>query len=175
MINNTCTVQIFYEIRKTDTANKFIYQSSSSFGLAYDKKEMIDNVTRNHNYRGKTLEFVQVESLPSIRKKFRRQPDASIDVVALQPSEIRSLFYLHSRLGIPLTYTVQMVCKCLGFDIGALSVDCGYNRNYLNRTISGERKPTKKFRIKIAQKLGIDPWCYMTDSPVVVLDRDLVH
>lgn len=94
------------------------------------------------------------------------QSVASIDAEAL--------FSTHRCCGTPVYHTVNFVCRVRGVKLGEFLKELGYNRNYLNLTLRGERRPPADLKEAVVKWLGIDPWLYTEDAEPVVIERRVV-
>jgi len=72
---------------------------------------------------------------------------------------VRVLSHL-KRNNVPLTHSLQLICKSKGIALGRLATKSGYHRNYLYKCLCGEIIPADDFKKRISAEVGVDPWLY---------------
>lgn len=124
------------------------------------------------------IELIEVESVIPVRFRSNStiEPHNArvYQEVALPSTHLESLFSTHRYCDIPVYHTVNFVCRLYGVKLGEFLKGLGYNRNYLNLTLRGERKPPADLKKAVIERLGIDPWLYTEDAEPVVVERRLV-
>lgn len=71
---------------------------------------------------------------------------------------------IHRKHKVQLQHSVWLLCKHKGLKLADLAEGCGYHRNYLYMSLSGAITPALEFRNAITDKLGIDPWDFVSDK-----------
>jgi hypothetical protein len=171
---------VYYQVNRTSSfeINTIQYRSHRFSGLAKSMDMFFDQITSGLPPSVADIELIQVENVIPVRFSSHRtiEPKSGkvYQSVALPSIDLEALFSTHRYCDIPVYQTVNFVCRVRGVKLGAFLKSLGYNRNYLNLTLRGERKPPADLKEAVIKSLGIDPWLYTEDAEPVVIERRVV-